>query len=163
MTVEAALLVAVATVAGWGERPSLVVAGADASRGVLVNVTPGARPSDGPDPSRPTVVFVHGFNPCPRTVHFHMVEEFARSLARRGGPPLNVFGWDWNAATFTSVPNEGQRRGGRRTGAHSRRDAQSGGDRCLTDPVDRPQRGGDRRHLGRALVGVPNTASRSRS
>jgi hypothetical protein len=103
MTVQAALVLAVATVAGWGNRPPLVVAGADDSRGVLINLTPGARPGGGLDPTRPTFVFVHGFNPFPRTVHFHMAEEFAQAVARRGGPPCNVFGWDWNAATFTSV------------------------------------------------------------
>lgn len=103
MTVGPALIVAVVAVAGWEDRPPLVVKGGDPSTGILVNVTPGARPSDGADPARPTVVFVHGLNPLPRTVHFHMAEEFAASLARRGGPPLNVFGWNWNAATFTSL------------------------------------------------------------
>lgn len=68
-----------------------------------MNLSPGARPFDPPDPARPTVVFVHGFNPLPRVVHFGMAQRFAESLARRGGPGMNLIGWDWNAATFTSV------------------------------------------------------------
>lgn len=103
MTVQAALLISVVMVAGWGDRPSLVAAGGDLSQGMLVNVTPAVWSSSTLDPARPTVVFVHGFNPLPRTVHFHMAEEFAASLARRGGSPLNVLAWKWNAATFTSL------------------------------------------------------------
>jgi pimeloyl-ACP methyl ester carboxylesterase len=32
-----------------------------------------------------------------------MSEQLAGAVARRGGPALNVFGWDWNAATFVSL------------------------------------------------------------
>src|SRR6185312_6002194 len=107
MTAGAALMVTLAMVAGWGDRPALIVPGGDPARGLLVNVTPGARPFDGPDPSRGTVVFIHGFNPFPRALHFRMAELLAQSLARRGGPPLNVLAWDWNAATWTSFQTSG--------------------------------------------------------
>jgi pimeloyl-ACP methyl ester carboxylesterase len=98
----AVLLTAAATLAADGPGPSLIRRGGDPSRGLLVNRTVGSRPFDPPDPGLPTVVFVHGFNPLPRVVHFTMAEEFGRSLSRRGGPPTNVLAWDWNAATFES-------------------------------------------------------------
>lgn len=98
-------LVLVTTIAmvGWpGDGPSLIVRGADLSRGVLVNLSPGARPFDLPDPGRPTVVFVHGANPMPRVVHFTMAEQFAAALARRG-LGFNILAWDWNAAAATGI------------------------------------------------------------
>jgi pimeloyl-ACP methyl ester carboxylesterase len=94
---------AIASLAGWGDRPALIRLGGDPARGVLVNVTPGARPFDPPDPMRPTVVFIHGFNPMPRTVHFAMTERLADALARRAGLSFNVLGWDWNAASCVSL------------------------------------------------------------
>jgi len=102
MTTFAAVLAAAALIAG-GPRQGLIVRGGDPARGLLVNVTSGARPFDPPDPWRPTVVFVHGFNPAPGIVHFRMAERLGASIARRGGPPSNVLGWDWNAATFDSL------------------------------------------------------------
>jgi pimeloyl-ACP methyl ester carboxylesterase len=86
-----------------GPGPSLIRRGGDPSRGLLVNRTVGSRPFDPPDPTRPTVVFIHGFNPLPRVVHFGMAEEFGRSIGRRCGPSTNVLAWDWNAATFESL------------------------------------------------------------
>jgi hypothetical protein len=32
-----------------------------------------------------------------------MTERLAEAVARRGGPPLNVLSWEWNAATLVSV------------------------------------------------------------
>jgi pimeloyl-ACP methyl ester carboxylesterase len=98
-----ASLVLLATLSGWTDRPRLVRFGGDPARGVLVNHTPSARPFDPPNPTWPTVVFVHGFNPLPRLLHFPMAAELAEVLARRGGPPLNVLGWNWNAATNDSL------------------------------------------------------------
>jgi pimeloyl-ACP methyl ester carboxylesterase len=96
------LTVAATLVAGDREGP-LICAGGDPARGLLVNRTPGFRPFDPPDPSRLTVVFVHGLNPLPRVVHFGMTELLAESLDRRGGLAFNVMDWDWNAATFESL------------------------------------------------------------
>jgi pimeloyl-ACP methyl ester carboxylesterase len=98
-----ALLAAVATLGGNGNSAPLLRMGSDLSRGVLVNHSFGSRPSDPPDASRPTVVFIHGFNPMPRTVHFTMAERFAEALARRGGPTFNMLGWQWNGASFDSL------------------------------------------------------------
>jgi pimeloyl-ACP methyl ester carboxylesterase len=105
MTGCVVLLTVATSVVGDDLRPPFVAFGGDASRGVLVNRSPGLRPGDAAVEGRPTVVFIHGFNPMPRTVHFTMSEQFAVAVARRGGrgPALNVFGWDWNAATFVSL------------------------------------------------------------
>jgi pimeloyl-ACP methyl ester carboxylesterase len=99
----AVVLTVAATITAGGREAPLILRGGDPARGILVNCTPGARPFDPPDPDRPTVVFVHGFNPVPRVVHFAMAERVAESLLRRGGQPYNVLGWDWNSATFESL------------------------------------------------------------
>ncbi len=100
----AVVFTAAATLSWGGPREApLVRRGGSPARGVLVNRTPGSRPFDPPDRTLPTVVFVHGFNPAPRVVHFEMAQQLAESLARRGGPRVNVLDWDWNAATFESL------------------------------------------------------------
>jgi pimeloyl-ACP methyl ester carboxylesterase len=103
MTAPLLLLVAAVSVAGPGGRPQILRIGGDLAPGVLVNRSAGARPFDPPDPSRATVVFVHGFNPAPHAVHFTMAERLAEAVARRGGPPLNVLAWDWNGATYVGL------------------------------------------------------------
>jgi pimeloyl-ACP methyl ester carboxylesterase len=96
------LVATLVAVSGLDDRP-LIRFGANLSRGVLVNLSPDAHPGHPPDRSRPTVVFIHGFNPLPRTVHFTMTEQLAVSFARRGGPRFNVLSWEWNAATFSGL------------------------------------------------------------
>ena len=83
-------------------RPPLIVRGGDPARGVLVNRTVGSRPFDPPVPTLPSVVFVPGFNPAPRIVHFEMAARLAEAMARRGAR-CNVLEWDWNAATCDSL------------------------------------------------------------
>lgn len=97
-----ALLVAITAAVGGDGRPSLLRLGGDPSLGVLVNLTPGMRPTDPADPNRPTLVFIHGCNAAPKLVHFDMGRRLAESVARRGGR-FNVFEWDWNAATVVSL------------------------------------------------------------
>jgi pimeloyl-ACP methyl ester carboxylesterase len=96
------LCAAIASLAGVGDRPALIRMGSDLATGVLANYTPGAQRFDPPDPSRPTVVFIHGLNPMPRTVHFEMARHLGLALDRRGGPPFNVFGWEWNGVSCRS-------------------------------------------------------------
>ncbi|WP_406693999.1 hypothetical protein V5E97_23440 [Singulisphaera sp. Ch08] len=98
-----ALLAAISTIAGCGDRPALLRFGGDPSQGVLVNLTPGMRPFDPPDPGRPTLVFIHGCNAAPRVVHFTMTERLAEAVAQRGGPPFSVLDWKWNAATVAGL------------------------------------------------------------
>ena len=96
------ILTTVLSLSTIGPRPVLIVRGSDSARGVLINRTPGFRPFDPPDRSRPTVVFIHGFNPAPLLVHFEMGLRFSESLARRG-MVCNSMEWDWNAATCDSL------------------------------------------------------------
>ena len=105
------VFVAMLAIAGWGGESgggssAMLRFGGDPARGVLVNLSPGARPFDPPDPNRPTVVFVHGINPMPRVVHFEMARRLAEALAFRPGPCFSVFGWDWNAATVEGTRRE---------------------------------------------------------
>lgn len=97
------MLLVMGGVVGGADRPPFIQFGGDPARGVLVNLSAGARPCDPAVVGRPTVVFVHGFNPLPRAVHFTMAEQVAGALARRCGAAFNVFGWDWNAATCVSL------------------------------------------------------------
>ena len=99
----AVLLTAAASLAADGREMILLRAGGSPARGLLVNRSPGRRPFDPPDPSLPTLVFVHGINPLPHLVHFTMAERLADALVRRGGPRCNVLAWDWNAATVESL------------------------------------------------------------
>jgi pimeloyl-ACP methyl ester carboxylesterase len=98
-----ALWVAISTIAGGGDRPTFLSFGGDSSRGVLINLTPGMRPFDPPDPVRPALVFIHGCNAAPHVVHFTMGERLAEAIARRGGPQFSVLDWNWNAATFVGL------------------------------------------------------------
>ena len=98
----ALILSSVIALSSSGARPALIVGGADPARGILVNRTPGTRPFDPPDRTLATVVFVHGFNPAPRLVHFEMAIRLAEAMARRG-TRCNVLEWDWNAATCDSL------------------------------------------------------------
>jgi len=100
------VLVAVATVGGG---PRLMAVGGDPAPGLLVNRSAGARPFDPPDPSRPTFVFAHGFNPLPGRLHFTMAARLGEAVGRRYGPgAYNVLDWDWNAATIGGLRSRDQ-------------------------------------------------------
>jgi pimeloyl-ACP methyl ester carboxylesterase len=103
MSACVAIIATVTSAAGLRDHPPLLKGGGDTATGMLVNWTVGARPADPPDPRRPTLVFIHGFNPAPRIVHFTMSQEFATALGRRCGSAINVLGWEWNAATVVGL------------------------------------------------------------
>jgi pimeloyl-ACP methyl ester carboxylesterase len=107
MTAWICVLAAAASVIGSDGGPPFLAFGGDPARGVLVNLSQMARPGDPPVVGRATVVFIHGFNPAPRALHFTMSEQVAEALVRRVGPGFNVLGWDWNAATFVSLDPRG--------------------------------------------------------
>ncbi|MDR3634614.1 MAG: alpha/beta fold hydrolase [Isosphaeraceae bacterium] len=98
MTPGIALIAVCACVSG-----ELMATGGNPARGVLVNLTVGAASNQPHDPSRPTVVFVHGFNPVPGFLHFTMGNRFSEAMARRWGAGFNVLAWDWNAATYVGL------------------------------------------------------------
>jgi hypothetical protein len=97
------LLVFATTLAAAPDRGDIVELGGDPSHGILYNATPGARPFDPPDPALPSLVIVHGLNLMPRTSHLPMARRLGEAIARRGGPRLNVLGWDWNADTLVGL------------------------------------------------------------
>jgi pimeloyl-ACP methyl ester carboxylesterase len=103
MTAGVVLIALAASVVGIEERAPFIELGGDGAQGVLINLSAGARPCDPAVPGRPTVVFIHGFNPLPRALHFSMPEQVGRALVRRVGTAFNILGWDWNAATFVSL------------------------------------------------------------
>ncbi len=96
------LLAISATVAAFADDgvPRLIERGGDPARGCLVNVGAGGRPID---PALPTLVFVHGLNVAPGLVHLPMAERLGEAVARRGGRPRNVLGWNWNGATLVGL------------------------------------------------------------
>ncbi len=83
-----------------GQEPRLFEWGRDPARGELVNLTAGAGPCAPIDPTRPTVVVVHGLNPLGPVAHCTVAEGYAESIGRRYGAGVNVLGWDWNGATM---------------------------------------------------------------
>jgi pimeloyl-ACP methyl ester carboxylesterase len=104
MTSLAGLLLAATTLGLLGERDDLIRCGGDLAEGVLLNRTPGAGLADPIDPARPTLVFIHGFNPLSSHVHFEMAQRLSEALARRpGGCPVNLLEWDWNGRTFVGL------------------------------------------------------------
>jgi pimeloyl-ACP methyl ester carboxylesterase len=104
MSAIVGLCVAIASVGGGAGRSTLIAFGGDPAQGILVNRTIGSAPFDAPDPARPTLIFIHGFNPMPRTIHFEMAERVAEAVGSRFGPrAFNVLDWDWNGATFVGI------------------------------------------------------------
>jgi pimeloyl-ACP methyl ester carboxylesterase len=101
------LCLTLSTVGGEGGRSTLIAAGGDLARGVLYNRTAGQPLDAPPDPARPTFIFVHGFNPLPRTIHFEMAQRFGEAVGHRfGAGAVNVLDWDWNGATFAGIHYE---------------------------------------------------------
>ncbi len=102
MSVSGALLIALSALAGSHDFP-LFERGCDPAQGLLVNCTVGTHPTAAPDPARFTIVFVHGANPLPNTIHFTMAQRMGEAVGRRYGVTFNVLGWDWNASTIVSL------------------------------------------------------------
>ena len=75
----------------------LLAVGTDQAPGVLINCTVGAPPFAAPDPSRFSVVIVHGINPCHPFMHLEMAQRYGEAIGAVWGSHLNVMGWDWNA------------------------------------------------------------------
>jgi hypothetical protein len=97
-----AVLAAVVGTANAGEA-RLAAIGPSPAHGLLVNRTIGRRPFDPVDPARPAVIVVHGLNPFHPVVHFTMGRRYGETLGRKYGDSVQVFEWDWNAATTTGL------------------------------------------------------------
>lgn len=96
----AALTILLAGPPAVGRDLPLAAFGPSRGRGMLVNETVGAGKFAAVDPSRPTVVLVHGLNPFHPWVHFNYGGAYARTVASRTIFGPNVLAWDWNAATL---------------------------------------------------------------
>ena len=104
MTAPVYLLLAAMTLGGSKhERRGFLEFGRDPAPGLLVNLSPGTRPFDPPDPSRPSIIFIHGSNPASWIVRLTMAERFAAAVARREGVRCNILSWDWNGATVAGI------------------------------------------------------------
>ena len=104
MSATGLLLLAAAVLTGSNrERSGFISIGPDHAPGVLVNLTPGARPFDPADPSRPTLVFVQGSNPVSKVVRLTMGKEFAAAVSRREGNRCNVLEWSWGGGSVVGL------------------------------------------------------------
>jgi hypothetical protein len=77
--------------------------GPDHASGSLINCTVGCLPGSPIDPSRPTMVVVHGINPVHTLMHSEIAERYGEAIGARWGTNVNVLGWDWNGDTLTSL------------------------------------------------------------
>jgi pimeloyl-ACP methyl ester carboxylesterase len=77
--------------------------------GVLLNYSCGAHPCDPIDPSKPTLVFTHGWNPLPNRIRSTFGQASAAALRCRCGDSYNLMSWDWNAVRVP-VPTRAQQR-----------------------------------------------------
>jgi hypothetical protein len=55
------------------------------------------------DPSRPTVLIIHGINPLHPLMHMEMAQRYGEAICSRWGSSINVLGWNWNGRTLTSL------------------------------------------------------------
>lgn len=104
----ATLLWIASTMAGFGdiEPPRLIEFGGNPATGWLVNVGVEGKAVD---PRLPTLVFIHGLNVAPNLIHFGMAHRLGEAIGRRGGSPVNVLGWDWNASTMVGWNRQANR------------------------------------------------------
>ncbi len=82
---------------GCGLNSSILQKGGNGRKGVLLNYSCGAHPCDAIDPSKPTIVITHGWNPLPNKIHTTFGSSGARAIQRRCGDRYNLLSWDWNA------------------------------------------------------------------
>lgn len=82
--------------------PAVAEIGTSPDTGCLRRYTCGASANAPFDPNKLTIVVTHGWNPLPNRIRLTTPREYARAICNRCGDQVNVFGWDWNAATFIS-------------------------------------------------------------
>lgn len=78
----------------------LIALGSDDAPGLLVNCTVDSPPFAAADPSRFSVVIVHGINPYHPFMHIEMAQRYGEAIGRTWGSNVNVLGWDWNAKSM---------------------------------------------------------------
>jgi pimeloyl-ACP methyl ester carboxylesterase len=94
---------AAAPMAPLDPRLRLWATGPDHTSGSLVNCTVGTEPGAPIDPTRLSVVVVHGINPAPVIWHSEIAQRYGEAIGARWGAGVNVLGWDWNGKTLRSL------------------------------------------------------------
>jgi hypothetical protein len=92
--------------AGCSLNTAVLQRGASCRKGVLLNYSCGARPCDPIDPTKPTIVITHGWNPLPKRIRMTFGESGARALRCRCGDSYNLMSWDWNAVKVSPFNDE---------------------------------------------------------
>jgi len=98
------LLSSIAT--GCGLNTAVLQKGGNGRKGVLLNYSCGAHPCDAIDPSKPTIVITHGWNPLPKKIHTTFACSGANAIKCRCGDSYNLLSWDWNAVKVSPFHNE---------------------------------------------------------
>ncbi|QEG35069.1 alpha/beta hydrolase family protein [Bythopirellula goksoeyrii] len=96
---------------GCGLNTAVLQKGGNGRCGVLLNYSCGANPCDPIDPSKPTIVITHGWNPLPNKIHTTFGSSSAQALRCRCGDSYNILSWDWNAVKISTFKDEPQRVG----------------------------------------------------
>lgn len=91
---------------GCGLNSAVLQKGGNNCKGVLLNYSCGAQPSDPIDPNKPTIVITHGWNPLPKRIHTTFGCSGAKALRCRCGDSYNLLSWDWNAVKVTPFNDE---------------------------------------------------------
>jgi len=91
------LLLLVVFSTGCSLNTAVLQRGGNGRKGVLLNYSCGAHPCDAIDPSKPTIVITHGWNPLPKRIRTTFGYAGAKALKCRCGDSYNLLSWDWNA------------------------------------------------------------------
>lgn len=97
---------------GCGLNTAVLQKGGNGRKGVLLNYSCGARPSDPIDPTKPTIVITHGWNPLPNRIHATFGIAGANAIKCRCGDSYNILSWDWNAVKVPAL-NDGPKKIGK--------------------------------------------------
>lgn len=95
-----------ALASGCGLNTAVIQSGGNGRKGVLLNYSCGAHPCDPIDPSKPTIVITHGWNPLPKRIHTTFGCAGANALKCRCGDRYNLLSWDWNAVKVSPFNDE---------------------------------------------------------
>lgn len=91
---------------GCGLNTAVLQKGGNGRKGVLLNYSCGAHPCDPIDPSKPTIVITHGWNPLPKRIRTTFGCAGANALKCRCGDSYNLLSWDWNAVKVSPFNDE---------------------------------------------------------
>ena len=99
------------TTVGCGLSSPLLQRGGNGRYGVLLNYSCGAHRCDPIDPSKPTIVFTHGWNPLPNKIHVTFGQASSQAIRCQYGDACNLLSWDWSAVRVSPFRNQPIRTG----------------------------------------------------